>query len=994
MRGHANTFLYAFLIMMILTIPMLAGGNEDNWGSMDGFQSGNSYQMEDSIGSSPIKPFSESQTSWLDGWDYRKSHIISGVPGAGMNYQIRLMVNYGSGIDNGEKVYCVGKCQADFDDIRFTDDDGVTLLDYWREEYTPSQNATFWVKVADNLNIDATIHMYYGNADCSTLSNGTATFIFFDDFETGAFESENWYDTGDWEIVTSDARHGTYAAHCEGGTAFQTLMSNITSIDLDYGFLYHVWARFAGTAGSAGYPVLVRDISGSTHSENVYSVMVYDGAYCYSQGSGPVSWPSNSSITTSTYYETEVGFDIVGAMQYGWRSRNSMGSAPLKTADGGGVTQITYLFPNAGSHPGQDMWIDDIYLRKWITTEPAHGGWSSNQINWHHDCSNTTNWVIDSNPPFTMLEHVQDGVDILSDGDAIYSDTIPSYPTDSHGIEYFYELPEPVAIERDLNLTVLLNHVGTADRMGGIMVGVFNETKYPIFWVEIQDGWLSSTFVTLVRAIDEYEVGDMSGSWTGYLKVWYNSTSKNIQGQDALAQYTLLENGNYDPEMEVVYVGLVFLNKQSYIYESCRVLDITLGYAGIQESLVPAISEPQDIAYEAGTSGHEITWTISNFTPTSYDIYRNGGLLEYGPWSGENQLAVEIDNLSPGTYNYTAVVHGSLQVTVSDTVFVTVEDTTCPTMGHPLDISYEYGSIDHSIIWTVSDIYPDEYTIYENGTVIMEDTWSSGSIILDIDGLSIARYNFTIVATDSSNNEAKDTVMVTVSDTTAPEVSAPTDIEYEYGSAGNSISWTISDPNPSTYSIIVGTDTIQSSTWSDGTITIDIDDLDLGMHAYSIEVLDDYGNVATDTVIVTVVDTTAPILNHPSDIVVDPAVPSVDVTWQPTDLLPFNYEIYQNGTLVASGIWESGENLSYTILTNLMPGRYNITVVVWDTSGNSDTDTLFVILQEVPFLIGGDVLVISITIGSLFVIVILSSLICRNRAGGGPTSGVSEYYYG
>jgi hypothetical protein len=37
--------------------------------------------------------------------------------------------------------------QADFDDIRFTDDDQTTLIDHWREEYTASTSATFWVEV-------------------------------------------------------------------------------------------------------------------------------------------------------------------------------------------------------------------------------------------------------------------------------------------------------------------------------------------------------------------------------------------------------------------------------------------------------------------------------------------------------------------------------------------------------------------------------------------------------------------------------------------------------------------------------------------------------------------------------------------------------------------------------------------------------------------------------------------------------------------------------
>ena len=73
--------------------------------------------------------------------------------------------------------------QADFDDIRFTDDDQTTLIDHWREEYTASTSATFWVEVPS---IDAasnkTIYMYYGNSNEITQSNGSNTFLFFDNF--------------------------------------------------------------------------------------------------------------------------------------------------------------------------------------------------------------------------------------------------------------------------------------------------------------------------------------------------------------------------------------------------------------------------------------------------------------------------------------------------------------------------------------------------------------------------------------------------------------------------------------------------------------------------------------------------------------------------------------------------------------------------------------------------------------------------------------------
>ena len=81
--------------------------------------------------------------SWLAGWKYRKSHVIEPASGAGTDYQIRIIVHYGSGTDSGEHVYLNGKCRSDFGDVRFTSDDGVTLLDYWIEELEDGVNKWF-----------------------------------------------------------------------------------------------------------------------------------------------------------------------------------------------------------------------------------------------------------------------------------------------------------------------------------------------------------------------------------------------------------------------------------------------------------------------------------------------------------------------------------------------------------------------------------------------------------------------------------------------------------------------------------------------------------------------------------------------------------------------------------------------------------------------------------------------------------------------------------
>ncbi len=131
--------------------------------------------------------------TWLEGWCYRKSHSLNSASGAGTNYQIKIKAHYGSRTDNGEDVYLNYNSRADFGDIRFTDDDGITELDYWMEEKVDGDYAIFWVQVADDLSLSSqTIYVYYGKSSVSTTSNGINTFIFFDDFSGSSLDTNKW----------------------------------------------------------------------------------------------------------------------------------------------------------------------------------------------------------------------------------------------------------------------------------------------------------------------------------------------------------------------------------------------------------------------------------------------------------------------------------------------------------------------------------------------------------------------------------------------------------------------------------------------------------------------------------------------------------------------------------------------------------------------------------------------------------------------------------
>ena len=138
-----------------------------------------------------VTTYASAGSDWLESWSYRKSHAINSASGAGTNYQVRIIAHYGSGGDFGEDVYFNEKCREDFGDVRFTDDDGNTLLDYWMEKKVNGDYAIFWVEIEDDLSSnDQTIYLYYGKNDATTTSNGADTFIRWDDFDLDYSEND------------------------------------------------------------------------------------------------------------------------------------------------------------------------------------------------------------------------------------------------------------------------------------------------------------------------------------------------------------------------------------------------------------------------------------------------------------------------------------------------------------------------------------------------------------------------------------------------------------------------------------------------------------------------------------------------------------------------------------------------------------------------------------------------------------------------------------
>ncbi len=85
------------------------------------------------------------------------------------------------------------EAKSDGIDIRFADENGEELT-YWIEEWDySSKKAKMWVKVQRiQANGETKLLMYYNNPSAAEVSNGEATFDFFDDFGGTGIDESKW----------------------------------------------------------------------------------------------------------------------------------------------------------------------------------------------------------------------------------------------------------------------------------------------------------------------------------------------------------------------------------------------------------------------------------------------------------------------------------------------------------------------------------------------------------------------------------------------------------------------------------------------------------------------------------------------------------------------------------------------------------------------------------------------------------------------------------
>ncbi|MHA2067106.1 MAG: DUF2341 domain-containing protein, partial [Candidatus Thorarchaeota archaeon] len=305
----------------------------------------------------------------LADWKYRQSHVVQGSSGAGTNYKVKIKVDYSSSTSSGDTLGADYNCQPDFDDLRFVSSSGQ-ILDHWLEG-TIGDVAVFWVEIADSLDTDQTIYIYYGNDEAVNTSDGHSTFpVFFDKSSISGWTTSN--------LVVSTSGDFLRFYNDDVGLAGNAQRYDITPPDDQWSMM----AQFKTVSLGSSDRCVIFAADGSSSDRFFQYLSPETGAQ-----SSWFYWDGSASVSGGTWTEgdehiVEVTVDesdsTTGCDYYVYdTSRNLLASALGEDFRLGSATDCDGIAIGDMSTAREvDAYFRWIAFRKNIDTEPTHGIWN------------------------------------------------------------------------------------------------------------------------------------------------------------------------------------------------------------------------------------------------------------------------------------------------------------------------------------------------------------------------------------------------------------------------------------------------------------------------------------------------------------------------------------------------------------------------------------------------------------------------------------------
>ncbi|HOI18901.1 MAG TPA: DUF2341 domain-containing protein, partial [Candidatus Woesearchaeota archaeon] len=294
--------------------------------------------------------------------------------------------------------------KSNYDDVRFVDLDGSSVLNYWIEN-----DGKFWVKVPSiPASSSKNITVYYGNQTATKYSSGDDTFIIFDDFDGTLGSTPN---SSKWDVHKKGSASATVqldgTGHVQLAGQSATISSGniLSKTNFTKPFLIRVLRKYDNDYYidvSVGDGVLQdQDDGGQTKwwhtvQGNGYAWIQQDNDQHYVRRT-----PSGASqVTLTSDASTVLGFiNVYEDVEYVYDQNANVewyfnGSKKLNATNDTYQSGAKYLLLTQGEYTtgnGGNQYIDYVFVRNYSNPEPSITVTEFTEISGDIEISNCTN---------------------------------------------------------------------------------------------------------------------------------------------------------------------------------------------------------------------------------------------------------------------------------------------------------------------------------------------------------------------------------------------------------------------------------------------------------------------------------------------------------------------------------------------------------------------------------------------------------------------------
>ncbi len=235
---------------------------------------------------------------------------------------------------------------------------------------------------------------------------------------------------------------------------------------------------------------------------------------------------------------------------------------------------------------------------------------------------------------------------------------------------------------------------------------------------------------------------------------------------------------------------------------------------------------------------------------------------------------------------------------------------------------------------------------FKNGTEIESKTTPSNGTVLILD-LPAAFVNWSVVYDLEELAIGYQNLSELASDLRSPVIESPGDIDVFYDNETITVTWQIYDEYPSEVVILIDGEVNNTHTWTNETeFTFNATGIAIGTYSITIQLEDQNGNNAEDTITLRVYEDIPPEVEGPDDVEFYRFETGYSLRWNVSDDYLDSYRILRNDEMVRNGSINPNQPFVTISLDDLGLGVYNYYFVVNDTSGNEASDNVTVTVKR------------------------------------------------